>query len=132
MKLTYEQGREMSIWRWKNFPTGFPDDDDWMASPFAEIYDGNNGIRSGCGMCEFFLTGKTGLDEENCKMCPLHWKDAHEEERSDFDDRWCHLKCSHNYWHWSYWYEEKVNPERMRYWAKKMLAEIEATPEHLE
>jgi len=130
MKLTYEQGREMSIWRWKNFPTGYPDDDDWMESPFAEIYE-DYGVKCDCGMCEFFLNGTMKSDYEDCKMCPLHWEDAHEEECSEFDDRWCELKCSRNYWHWSYWCKAG-NIERMRYWAKKMLAEIEATPEHLE
>ena len=117
--ITYEQAREMSVWRWKNFPTSQPTIDDWRAE-----FNINKFPKHNCGFCEIYLN-----NFYSCRQCPVYWDDRDIEKYSDYS----HIAypCSRNYWHWMYWFKVS-DKKRMKYWAKKLLAEIEATPEYLE
>lgn len=136
MSLTYGQARAMSIWRWKNHPTGFPVDYEWKAYFSSVGLDFKPTVSwrvvpwNHCGFCEYYDT---------CESCPLKWNKPAKERYSRYRS-WA-LPCSRNVWHWSYWIqvikfrdelgESSANSKkRVRYWAKKMLFEIEATPKH--
>lgn len=67
----------------------------------------------GCGFCEIY--------DMVCRECPLFWEDAHEEPDSGFDMYSYH--CSRNFWKWTYY--KKIDDDKAREYAKKMLEEIE-------
>ena len=122
MKLTYEQARDMSIWKWKNFKTSSPLHSDWLLYYRENKMEFKVVPMADCGFCEYF--GKSEIDRERC---PLRWNNPRME--SNMREPCGHWKCSRNFWHWIYW-EHADDKEKMRYWANKMLAEIMETPEH--
>jgi len=114
MILTYEKAREMSIWAWKKRAKGHEPG----RTEFLEKFDFYPAFD--CGFCSYF---------DSCEDCPLYWEDAEAEEHSAYT--LTSLPCTRNFWHWYYWYKEG-NERWAKYWAKKVLEEIKATPEEEE
>lgn len=125
--LTYEKARELSIRVWKLRVEGKSDMNIYMFLKEQGFPD----IRDSCGFCQYFVENKQDGSEtklgKHCSKCPLCWKHPRSESNSKY---WSVSRpCSRNFWHWVYW-DFLSNEKRSKYWARKMLAEIEATPEH--
>ena len=104
--MTYERAREEGI-------------EDWTLRAKGE------GTNRSCGFClRYNREQRKGF----CRRCPLVWCDPEIEPTS----RYCEnsLSCSRNFWHWYYWQDEAGENSRWaKHWARKMLAQIKATPE---
>lgn len=128
IKLTYEKARRMCIWVWTlraKHGSLFMDE---IEPLFIKFWGGIPLCKS--GFCSFFSSAKNR--EPNCHLCPLKWGYPKEEKKSNFKDSngthsW---PCSRNYWHWAYW--RYNNKTRARFWAHKMLKEVQATPRTME
>lgn len=123
--ITYEEVLFMSEWVWGQRAEGKEVTSEEMEEMFGMI------PKFGCGMCEYFLKETKIFDVKNCIDCPLYWEDAKEEEYSSFEDTGLVAKCSMNYWHYMYWFNEfdndrnnYNNKRNMKRWAKKVLEEL--------
>lgn len=113
--MTYEEARKWSIkvWEWR------------VKEPLLShrrikerlLKERGRILAENCGFCEFY--------KSDCPLCPLWWEEAKHERNSAF--MVYYDPCSRNYWHYIYW-----NVNYNEAWARKMLAEIKATPEREE
>ena len=116
--ITYEQGREISLWTWRKIVR-----EHLRKKPFKAIDKHfKMGVPAGCGFCMWAKPKKAA-----CSACPLSVNG---------------MGCHPDYEQWEEWqyryfncfgtpYSEKTCERWMEYWAKKFLAFLESTPEHL-
>lgn len=113
--ITYEQARKISIWVWEQRAKGKHITHTHIEKQYGIA------VMSNCGFCEYYLNSPF----QGCQACPLYWKDAKAENNSRFN---IHTRnCTRAYWKWDY--HKPANRWKI-YWAKKLLAEIKATPKH--
>jgi len=128
--ITQEEALEMSKWVWERRAKGYEVTSKEIQKKFGML------PKFGCGLCEYHLEDTKIFDVKNCIDCPVYWDDAKEEQYSNFEDTGLLAKCSRNYWHYMYWFnefdkhrnhysEDNYNNKRnMKRWAKKIVEEL--------
>lgn len=114
--ITYEQAREISIWVWKQRAKGKHIDHSHILNKFDTT------TTSQCGFCEYYLNSPY----KGCEECPLWWEHAEAENNSTLNP-YSSRNCTRNYWKWNFY---KPDDRWKIHWAKKLLEQLEATPEH--
>ena len=106
--MDYQTARRKSIEKWKRIANGERND-------------------YGCKLCTYFHPSDARtIGHDECGKCPLHWWEPKEEKHSFYGH--ASYPCTRSYWKWAYWEGNGTRWER--YWAKKIVEELEASPKH--